>query len=42
MNKDVFEGKLEQIKAFAKKWGKLTNDDHDKIQLQVLNKEYCL
>ncbi len=33
MNKDVFEGKWEQIKGdVQKKWGKLTNDDLDVIK----------
>ena len=33
MNKDVFEGKWEQVKGeVQKKWGKLTNDDLDVIK----------
>lgn len=33
MNKDIFEGKWEQIKGeVQKKWGKLTNDDLDVIK----------
>ncbi len=33
MNKDIFEGKWEQVKgAVQKKWGKLTNDDLDVIK----------
>ena len=33
MNKDIFEGKWEQIKgAIQKNWGKLTNDDLDVIK----------
>ncbi len=33
MNKDVFEGKWEQIKGdVQKRWGKLTNDDLDVIK----------
>lgn len=32
MNKDIFEGKWEQVKGnVQKKWGKLTNDDLDVI-----------
>lgn len=33
MNKDIFEGKWEQLKGnVQKKWGKLTNDDLDLIK----------
>ncbi|HZK69899.1 MAG TPA: CsbD family protein [Clostridia bacterium] len=33
MNKDVYEGKWEQVKGQAQeKWGKLTNDDFDVIK----------
>lgn len=33
MNKDIFEGKWEQIKGDVQKnWGKLTNDDLDVIK----------
>jgi len=33
MNKDVFEGKWEQVKGgVQEKWGKLTNDDLDVIK----------
>ena len=33
MNKDIFEGKWEQLKGdVQKKWGKLTNDDLDVIK----------
>ncbi|MGB7606732.1 MAG: CsbD family protein [Lutisporaceae bacterium] len=33
MNKDIFEGKWEQVKGeVQKKWGKLTNDDLDVIK----------
>ncbi len=33
MNKDIFEGKWEQVKGeVQKQWGKLTNDDLDVIQ----------
>lgn len=33
MNKDIYEGKWEQVKGEAqKKWGKLTNDDFDVIK----------
>ena len=33
MNKDIFEGKWEQLKGdVQKKWGKLTNDDLDVIE----------
>ena len=32
MNKDVFEGKWKQVRGEAKLWwGKLTNDDLDKV-----------
>lgn len=33
MNKDTFKGKWEQLKGnVQKKWGKLTDDDVDKIK----------
>ena len=33
MNKDIFEGKWEQLKGkLQKNWGKLTNDDLDVIK----------
>lgn len=33
MNKDIIEGKWEQVKGdVQKKWGKLTNDDLDVIK----------
>ena len=33
MNKDIIEGKLEQLKGKAKeKWGELTNDDWDVVE----------
>ena len=33
MNKDIFEGKWEQVKGeVQKKWGKLTDDDLDVIK----------
>jgi len=33
MNKDIFEGKWEQVKGdVQKKWGKLTNDDLDVVK----------
>ena len=33
MNKDIYEGKWEQVKGEAqKKWGKLTDDDFDVIK----------
>lgn len=33
MNKDILEGKWDQVKGeVQKKWGKLTNDDLDIIQ----------
>ncbi|MDP1604889.1 MAG: CsbD family protein [Legionella sp.] len=33
MNKDIFEGKWEEIKGKMKKtWGKLTDDDFDQIE----------
>ncbi len=33
MNKDVYEGKWEQVKGeVQKRWGKLTNDDLDVIK----------
>ncbi|KNZ41218.1 CsbD family protein [Acetobacterium bakii] len=33
MNKDIFEGKWEQLKGKAQKnWGKLTDDDLDKVK----------
>jgi len=33
MNKDIFEGKWNQMKGAAQKqWGKLTDDDLDQIQ----------
>ncbi|HEY5555585.1 CsbD family protein [Acetobacterium sp.] len=33
MNKDIFEGKWEQLKGKAQKnWGKLTNDDLDMVK----------
>lgn len=33
MNKDIFEGKWNQVKgSVQKQWGKLTNDDLDQIQ----------
>ncbi len=33
MNKDIFEGKWEQLKgSIQKNWGKLTNDDLDVIK----------
>ncbi len=33
MNKDIFEGKWEQLKGdVQKKWGKLTDDDLDVIK----------
>lgn len=33
MNKEIFEGKWEQLKGnVQKKWGKLTNDDLDVIK----------
>ena len=32
MNEDIFKGKWEQVKgSVQKQWGKLTNDDLDKI-----------
>lgn len=33
MNKDIFEGKWNQLKgSVQQKWGKLTNDDLDQIE----------
>lgn len=33
MNKDIFEGKWEQLKGqIQKKWGKLTDDDIDMVK----------
>jgi uncharacterized protein YjbJ (UPF0337 family) len=33
MNKDIFEGKWKQVRGKAKVWwGKLTDDDLDKVQ----------
>ena len=35
MNKDVFEGKWKQVRGEAKlRWGKLTDDDLDKVDGQ--------
>jgi uncharacterized protein YjbJ (UPF0337 family) len=32
MNKDIFDGKWEQVKGLVqKKWGKLTDDDFDVV-----------